>query len=140
MADILTTKLKNDVTRMFYQDILDNEFFFAVSSTVIGELNRVQSVNAVYSKNEFQENIVFGKRVFEDDVKFMIKYYPWQKDAVYTQYDSTVDLESANFYSVVGPNNNDSGDYRVYKCLSNNNGSASTTPPNYNPETTAQSL
>ena len=65
MADILTTKLKNDVTRMFYQDILDNEFFFAVSSTVIGELNRVQSVNAVYSKNEFQENIVFGKRVFE---------------------------------------------------------------------------
>ena len=100
MADILTTKLKNDVTRMFYQDILDNEFFFAVSSTVIGELNRVQSVNAVYSKNEFQENIVFGKRVFEDDVKFMIKYYPWQKDAVYTQYDSTVDLESANFYSV----------------------------------------
>jgi len=138
MADILTTKLKNDVTRMFYQDILDNEFFFAVSSTVIGELNRVQSVNAVYSKNEFQENIVFGKRVFEDDVKFMIKYYPWQKDAVYTQYDSTVDLESANFYSVVGPNNNDSGDYRVYKCLSNNNGADSTTPPNYNPETTAQ--
>ena len=41
MAEILTTKLKNDATRMFYQDILDNEFYFMVSSTVIGELNSV---------------------------------------------------------------------------------------------------
>ena len=47
MADILTTKLKNDVTRMFYQDILDNEFYFAVSSTVTGALNRISSVNSL---------------------------------------------------------------------------------------------
>jgi len=138
MAEILTTKLKNDVTRMFYQDILDNEFYFAISSTVIGELNRVSGVNALFSTTDFSEKILFGKKVFEDDVKFMVKYYPWQKDATYVQYDSTVDLESANFYAVVGPTNNDSGDYRLYKCLSNNNGAASLTPPNYNPETTEQ--
>ena len=138
MAEILTTKLKNDATRMFYQDILDNEFNFMISSTVIGELNRVDAVNSLFSKNDFKENIIFGKRVFDSDVKFMIKYYPWQKDAVYTQYDSTVNLEGTNFYSVVGPTNNDSGDYRVYKCLSNNNGADSTVPPNYNPTTTNQ--
>ena len=138
MAEILTTKLKNDATRMFYQDILDNEFYFMVSSTVIGELNRVDAVNSLFSKNDFKENILFGKRVLNSDVKFMVKYYPWQKDAVYTQYDSTVNLEGTNFYSVVGPTNNDSGDYRVYKCLSNNNGATSTVPPNYNPTTTNQ--
>lgn len=138
MAEILTTKLKNDATRMFYQDILDNEFYFMVSSTVIGELNRVAVENSLFSKNDFKENILFGKRVFDSDVKFMIKYYPWQKDSVYTQYDSTVNLEGTNFYSIVGPTNNDSGDYRVYKCLSNNNGAVSTVPPNYNPTTTNQ--
>tara|TARA_B110000259_G_scaffold183288_1_gene228326 strand:+ start:2661 stop:4310 length:1650 start_codon:yes stop_codon:yes gene_type:complete len=138
MAEILTTKLKNDVTRMFYQDILDNEFYFAISSIATGELTRIDAVNSLYSKNEFRENILFGKRVFPEDVKFMIKYYPWQKDSVYTQYDDKIDIESSNFYSIVGPTNNDSGDYRVYKCLSNNNGAESTAPPNYNPTTTQQ--
>ena len=133
MAEILTTKLKNDVTRMFYQEILDNDFYFAVSSTTTGPLTRLDAVNSLQSKNNFKEEIVFGKKVFDSDVKFMIKYYPWQKDAAYAQYDDAVNLEGVNFYSVVGPTNNDSGDYRVYKCLSNNNGGSSTTPPNYDP-------
>jgi hypothetical protein len=68
----------------------------------------------------------------------MIKYYPWQSDSVYTQYDDKEDLQDKNFYAVVGPTNNDSGDYRIYKCLSNNNGVKSTTPPNYNPTTLQQ--
>ena len=133
MADILTTKLKNDVTRMFYQEILDNDYYFAVASTITGELARLPAVNSLQSKNNFKEEIIFGKKVFDSDVKFMVKYYPWQQDAIYTQYDDTTDLEGLNFYSVVGPTNNDSGDYRVYKCLSNNNGAASITPPNYDP-------
>jgi hypothetical protein len=138
MAEILTTTMKNDVTRMFYQDILDNEFYFAVASTSTEELTRKDAVNSLNSKNDFKEKIVFGKRVFNEDVKFMIKYYPWQKDSVYSQYDDSLNIEGVNFYAVVGPTNNDSGDYRVYKCLSNNNGAASTSPPNYNPTTTNQ--
>ena len=138
MAEILTTSLKNDATRKFYQEFLDNEYYFMISSTVIGELNRVNSVNSIHSKNEFKEGILFGKQVFNDDIKFMIKYYPWQKDALYTQFDDRADLENTNFYSVVGPTNNDSGDYRIYKCLSNNNGAVSTVPPNYNPVTENQ--
>ena len=98
MAEILTTKLKNDVTRMFYQEILDNDFYFVVSSTTTGLLTRLPAVNSLNSKNNFKEKIVFGKKVFDSDVKFMIKYYPWQKDASYTQYDDTVDLENTNFY------------------------------------------
>jgi hypothetical protein len=138
MPEILTTTMKNDVTRDFYQEILDNEFYFMVSSTVIGELNRIPAVNSLNSKMDFKESILFGKQVFNSDVKFMIKYYPWQKDALYTQYDDLIDLETENFYSVVGPTNNDSGDYRIYKCLSNNNGALSTVPPNYNPTTENQ--
>lgn len=133
MPEVLTTTLKNDVTRIFYQEILDNDYYVAVSSTITGELNRLPVVNSLQSKNNFKEEIVFGKKIFDSDVKFMIKYYPWQQDSIYSQYDDTVNLEGVNFYSVVGPTNNDSGDYRVYKCLSNNNGAASVTPPNYDP-------
>ena len=138
MAAILTTKLKNDTTRLFYQDILDNEFYFMVSSIATEVLTRIPAVNSQFSKNSFKENAVFGKRVFPSDLKFMIKYYPWQSDSVYTQYDDKEDLQDKNFYAVVGPTNNDSGDYRIYKCLANNNGAKSTTPPNYNPTTLQQ--
>ena len=138
MAEVLTTKLKNDTLRLFYDDIANNEFYFAVSSIALTELTTVDAVNSQYSKNEFLENIVFGKQVLTSDIKYMVKYYPWQKDSVYTQYDDKVNLDGTNFYAVVEPNNNDSGDYRVYKCLNNNNGAASTTPPNYNAETNEQ--
>lgn len=138
MAEVLTTKLKNDTLRLFHEDILNNEFYFTVSSIALDELTTVDAKNSHHSKNEFKENILFGKKVFDSDIKFMIKYYPWQKDAVYTQYDDKEDLEGKNFYAVVGPTNNDSGDYRIYKCLNNNNGSASSVPPNYNAETDRQ--
>lgn len=138
MAAILTTKLKNDSARLFYQDILNNEFYFMISSIATETLTRVPAVNSQFSKNDFKENVIFGKKVFSSDIKFMIKYYPWQSDSVYTQYDDKVDLQDVNFYSVVGPTNNDSGDYRIYKCLSNNNGAKSITPPNFNPTTIEQ--
>ena len=81
---------------------------------------------------------MFGKKVLGSDTKFMIKFYDWQKDAVYVQYDDQEDMDGKRFYAIVSPNNNDTGDYRVFKCLSNNNGSASTAPPNWNPENISQ--
>jgi len=138
MAEVLTTTLKNDIARLFYEDLTNNDYYVMVSSVSNQELVRVDAVNSQYSKNEFKEKVLFGKKLYQNDLKFMIKYYPWQKDETYTQYDDQVDLEGTNFYAVVGPTNNDSGDYRVYKCLSNNNGNPSTVPPNYNPTTINQ--
>lgn len=133
MAEVLTTKLKNDTTRLFYNDILDNEFYVMVASISTDPLVTIDSKNSLFSKTQFKENILFGKQVFKDDVKYMIKYHPWQKDSTYDQYDDISDLETSKFYAVVGPTNNTTGDYRIYKCLSNNNGVPSTTPPDYNP-------
>lgn len=138
MAEVLTTKLKNDTLRLFYDDLIDNEMYFAISSISTDELKTIDAVNSQFSKNQFKENIVFGKRAKTSDTKFMIKYYPWQKDAVYIQYDDQANLADKAFYAVVGPNNNDSGDYRIYKCLNNNNGGQSSVPPNYNAETERQ--
>lgn len=87
MATTLTTKLQNDITRLVYEDIQNNTFYFMISSVAKTALDRVDAENTLYSKNEFKENILFGKQIFKEDIKYMIKYYPWQKDAIYTQYD-----------------------------------------------------
>ena len=137
MTEVLTSKLKSDTTRMFYQDIQDNDFYVFVSSVTQGT-NRLSASNSQGSKIKFLENTVFGKKVLGTDTKFMIKYHPWQKDQTYIQYDDQVDMTDKKFYAVVGPTNNDTGDYRVFKCLFNNNDSTSTAPPNWNPYTEGQ--
>jgi hypothetical protein len=137
MTEVLTSKLKSDTTRMFYQDIQNNDFYVFVSSVTEGT-TRPTATNSQFSKNRFLENTLFGKKVLGTDTKFMIKYHPWQKDQTYIQYDDKEDMTDKKFYAVVGPTNNDTGDYRIFKCLFNNNDSKSSAPPNWNPFTEGQ--
>lgn len=127
MSEILTTAFKSDTTRMFVDDVLNNDYYVFVSG-----ISDSDSTNSLISSNSFLERTLFGKKILNKDVFFMIKYYPWQRGNVYEQYDDQKDLEGKPFYSVVGPNNNDTGDYRVYKCLQNNNGAEVSNPPSYN--------
>jgi len=132
MAEVLTTAFKSDLTRDFFEDLQNNNFYAVVSSVSPDQTNRITAVNSYEAINQFKEKILFGKKIFSDDMKFMVKYYPWQKGQTYDQYDDKIDLTDKRFYAVVGPNNNDTGDYRVFKCLFNNNNESSETPPNYN--------
>jgi hypothetical protein len=68
----------------------------------------------------------------------MIRNYPWQSGEVYNQYDDTKRLCGSNFYTVVFPENNETGDYRIYKCLFNSYGAQSINPPNFNENTPNQ--
>lgn len=134
MAEILSNSLKSDLTRLFLSDLNSNqEFYIFVSSVDTFDPN-----DTLRSKTEFKEKTLFGKKVADADIHFCIPYYPWQVGQVYTEYDDTIDLVGKNFYSVVGPTQNDTGDYRVYKCLDNNNSSTVSNPPNYNSTTTNQ--
>ena len=133
MAEILTTNFKTDTTRLFANDVISNEYYLLASS-----ISGTESTNSIRSKNGFLEKTLFGKKILNDDFFYMIKYYPWQTGIVYTQYDDFTNLEDTNFYAVVGPNSNDTGDYRVYKCLNNNFGAEVTSPPNYSEVTVDQ--
>lgn len=138
MAETLTSLLKTDTVRLFYDDLQANDLYVFVSSvTRIGE-DRREVVNSISTKNEFLDNVIFGKKILNSDCKFMVKYYPWQEGQSFVQYDDAVTLEGERFYCVVGPNINDTGDYRVYKCLYNNNGGTVSNAPNFNATTTDQ--
>ncbi len=132
MTEVLTSKLKGDTTRRFFADIQSSDFYVFVSSVTQGT-DRVSASNSQYSRNNFLENTLFGKKVNNSDTKFMIKYHPWQKDQVYVQYDDRVDMTDKKFYAVVGPVDNNTGDYRMFKCLNNNIDSKVTAPPSWDP-------
>jgi hypothetical protein len=133
MPEILTTNYKTDNTRLFANDVLNNNYYLFVSS-----IGTTVSENSARSKMSFLEKTLFGKKFLNDDVKYVIKYYPWQRGTIYAQYDDNTNLDDLNFYATVGPNNNDTGDYRVYKCLNNNFGSPVTSPPAYSDVTVDQ--
>jgi hypothetical protein len=133
MAEILSNSFKSDVTRLFIDDLANNDYYVFVSG-----IDTFAPLDAQASKAGFLERTLFGKKILSNDIHFMIKYYPWQVGQVYTEYDDNVDLTDARFYAVVGPNDNDTGDYRVFKCLNNNNSTTAQTPPNYDATNTNQ--
>lgn len=69
-------------------------------------------------------DMIGSKRVTSSDVALAIPRYDWTSGTVYTAYDDTDTnlVESDEFYVLTE-------DYNVYKCLSNNNGGASTVKP-----------
>lgn len=137
MAETLTTILKTDTVRLFYDDLQNNNYYVFVSAVSSAD-NRINVVNSIRSKNLFLDKVIFGKKILNSDCKFMIKYYPWQAGQTFVQYDDAGGIENERFYCVVGPSINDTGDYRVYKCLFNNDGGKVATAPNFNATTTDQ--
>jgi hypothetical protein len=134
MAEILTSNFKTDTTRKFVKEVLNSKYYVIASG-----IEKSQSSNSLRSKNSLLERTLFGKQVNNSsDVKFMIRYFPWQSGSTYVQYDDTIDLEDLKFYAVVGPNENNTGDYRVYKCLYNNNNAVVASAPNFEATTTGQ--
>ena len=127
MPEILTNNFNQDVNKLFIADSKANEDFYMFVSSIGG----ITPADSATSQNEFLEKTLFAKKIKNSDINFMIKYYPWQKGVVYEEYDDSSDLDETKFYAVVGPNDNDTGDYRIYKCLNNNSRFRVSSPPTF---------
>jgi hypothetical protein len=130
---MITNKYRSDFTKSFRDGFEDNEYYLFVSDT---EESQVE--NTLFSTTRFLEKTIFGKRIDQSNVFFVIQNIIWQGGEVFDQYDDGVDLSRRNFYAVVYPSNNDTGDYRVFKCLFNNYDSPSIVPPNFDPNNPEQ--
>lgn len=130
---ITTSKYRSDNAKRFVEDVIANDYYIFASS-----LERLSLNNSEYSKQEFLEKTIFGKKVLDENVFYMIRNYPWQTGEVFDQYDDSQDMVGKKYYAVVYPTNNETEDYRIYKCIFNNYGAAATTPPNYNASTPNQ--
>lgn len=76
--------------------------------------------------NEIWDNMIGGKRIFSNDMAFVIPRYTWTSNTVYTAYDhlstNLYDEGNTKFYVVTS-------DWNVYKCIANNYGKVSTIEP-----------
>jgi len=130
---IITSKFRTDMAKLFIDDVQADNYYLFVSSESDEPL-----VNSNSSKKTFLEKTLFGKKIDPEEVYYAIRNYPWQQNSVYTQYDDEADLETKKYYTVVYPQNNETGDYKVYKCLFNNYGSPSINAPIFSEVTPEQ--
>jgi len=77
-------------------------------------------------------NMIYGKRVSENDIKLVIPRNDYSSNKVYDMYDDTVGetdiaVFNSNYYAVV----NADAYYHVFKCLDNNLGVNSTVQPEF---------
>ena len=80
-----------------------------------------------YSSDTFR-NAVALKRLETRNISLVVPRYNWTTGTTYVEYDPTVDLHVSGslskFYVLTSTNN-------VYKCISNNNGAASSVEPSH---------
>lgn len=133
MASAISKGYRSDLTRLFSRDVLESDYYLFVSST-----SNTTVSNSNFSRNSFLEKTIFGKKITTDEVLYMIINHPWVINTVYDQYDDREDISSLRYYAVVYPENNETNDYKIYKCLFNNYGAESIYPPNYRPNTPNQ--
>ena len=123
---IITSKYRTDTARRFVDDVYTNDYYLFASS-----LSNTTFSNTNDSKLTFLEKTLFGKQILPENVFYMVKNHIWETGTVYEQYDDKQDISNKKYYAVVYPQNNETGDYKIYKCLFNNYSTPSTNPPNY---------
>lgn len=82
------------------------------------------SVDTFYS---MWDNMIGAKKISGNDIRHVIPRFNWTSGTVYSQYDDAVDSkvlksDTSQFYVVTD-------EWNVYKCISNNYGSQSTSKP-----------
>jgi hypothetical protein len=131
----VTKTLNVQVAESFVQSIQENAayYVFAAKHTpfISGVDNGTDEIppvpsDTVKSSTQVYNDMIFGKRVKNDNVTTMIKRYDWKENTVYSMYsDADADLISKEFYVVT----NDTVELNVFKCLYNNGGAKSTQKP-----------
>jgi len=128
MAGIFNKNIKNKFIEEMKTDFGSTDSNYYVTFGKFTEWN--DDLNPPATNTSIQEsfynvysNILFGKKVFASDIGYIAKTITWKTGTVYDYY-SHLDsgLYTKKFYVINSKN-------RVYKCLFNNYGAASTTEP-----------
>lgn len=117
---LLTPSFKTNVAvRSYAQLIANTNSYYAVaaySDDVLGPI--ANTVNDVCdTQYDIDRNMVFGKKITENDVVIMARNVPWVEGNTYDMYDDKViNIETKNYYVVVDDFANSKS---IFKCLFN---------------------
>ena len=125
ITEDLRTSIANDFYESFAEDSVNNYYVFASSME--------QSENTIRNTQEdkriFQKNVIFGRKVSSNDVRYMFNRNPWQEGVIYDSFDDTKDITTMNFYVTVVDGDTIDSPIKVYKCIRNGDGNPSTSRP-----------
>ena len=83
-------------------------------------------LNTQKEKRDFQRRVIFGNKVTDSDVRYMFYKNDWLTGTIYDDFDDTEDVTLVNTVVTIP---DQEGNYVVFKCLENNNNTASTVTP-----------
>ena len=127
MPSKVITEIYKSKNAIDFYDSLDESNFYTVASGVDNPIG--DAVNSLYDRTEFLRRVIFGSKVTSTDARFLFRKINWIEGKIFDQYDDREDLTDKDFYvSEIDGVLND-GDYKVFKCISNNNGARSTVNP-----------
>lgn len=110
------------VTQAIIDAITDTPTYVYASDGVSDDTTPAPIVGAEETFGAAARRMIFGKRVYPENLFRMIRRKAWQLNTVYDQYESDESLVPLNFF-VLATNR------AVYKCLNNNKGAPSTIEP-----------
>jgi hypothetical protein len=121
----ITPLFHHNIAKSIYDDIRTKKgyyFHFLSNTTPWDDLSNVPDYSHTnHEENVIRSNMISAKNIEIGNVSYMIPDTKWISGTIYTMYDDTVDMYNTNFYSIVDSN--------IYKCISNNSGSASSIAP-----------
>jgi hypothetical protein len=122
---VLTINQKVDAVNNFINAVIDdkNAYYCIVGKpdpwvdpeTGIVDETKVLPANGSIAQIEqsVYQNMIYGKKIFDTDISFMIKRYQWASGTTYARYDhNDPDLYTKNFFVITDAK-------EVYKCIYN---------------------
>lgn len=106
-----------------------SNYYFFVSNPVEFAGDIQEETLDDYSSSFYNSwNMLFGKKIQNSDIEPVIENNLWTTNSFYERYDNTSNTLAVNnnFYVVTEPDIV-GGDYKVYKCIDNNNGLSNST-------------
>lgn len=128
---LLTNAIKSSFVKEFFKSLTDPRsvdkyyIFYGGIKTREDESVVPTIVDTAQEENEAKRNTLFYNHILPSDVSLMVKRYDWTSGTVYDQYEDDLDLSDKKYYVLTLEDN----EYRVYMCLSNNEGVPSTSKP-----------
>lgn len=116
---IATKKLSVEAAKSFIRSVeeVSSYYMFAAKHTPYSTIDTPMPEDTTNSTISVYNDMLFGKKIGPEDVISMTNRVDWQPNVVYDMYDDGVVLDDKQYFVMVQEGIN----YRVYKCLFNNN-------------------
>jgi hypothetical protein len=104
-------------------------YAFASNPVSNEEVISTDTIDDKSSVSDSNWNLLFGKKLSNNDIKLMTRKIEWTSNTVYSRYDDRdANLANSNFFVMKPTLPGQVG--HIYKCLDNANGTPSTSMPN----------